>query len=48
MSKCTFKEDPSAGVNGTTAYAEGKDACFKDTGIYFPPAHSFAILALPV
>jgi hypothetical protein len=42
MSKCTFTEDTSAGVTGTTAYAEGKDACFKDTGVYFSPAHSFA------
>src|SRR4051794_4707727 len=44
MSKCEFTEDTSEGrsVKGTTAYAEGKNACFKDTGIYFPPAHSFA------
>jgi hypothetical protein len=41
MSKCEFVEDTSGSVYGITAYAEGKNACFKDTGIYLPPNHSF-------
>ena len=35
-------------VAGTTAYAEGDNACLRETGMYFPPNHSFGSTKLNV
>jgi hypothetical protein len=39
MSQCKFVVDDKATVQGTTLFAEGKHACIKETGVYFPPNH---------
>jgi hypothetical protein len=45
MGSCQFVEEKfstHAVVKGATAFAEKENACFKDTGIYLPPDHSFS------